>query len=200
MSNLVPDAVLYRSTRTDFDEQSDCVYAAPSMWSRLGDGDTQMSFEGALLLRSLNTWPSSVVQMMSFSPAMAHVMEFGEFQYGDPCGHFLLKPASFKCDPENVVRNASWRTSPDGMDVYRVALEDEDNQTFVAYDTPESMKRKMCNLTLEHNFTGGWTMLHMEFSVVDGKGCGDLNYTGNYQTVQLLRDLMKLNFTGKDCP
>ncbi|XP_064468203.1 uncharacterized protein LOC135378947 isoform X2 [Ornithodoros turicata] len=201
LSNLVPDAVLYRSTRTDYEkfEHYDCVFASPSMWSRLGEGNSQMSFEGALLLRRLSTWPSSVVQMMSFSPAMAYIEDDLEFKYAETCAEYGLKPASFKCDPQNLARTAPWKTSPDGMDVFRLGSEGEENQTFVGYDSPESMKRKMCNLTVEHNFTGGWTMLHMEFSVVDGKGCGDLKYTGNYQTVQLLRDLMKLNFTSGDC-
>ncbi|XP_064472884.1 uncharacterized protein LOC135387716 [Ornithodoros turicata] len=251
MSHLVPDAVLYRTTRTDYDDSTECNIVAPSMWSRDNtSAGLQMSFEATLMLRRLSTlWPSSLVQLMSFSPALACTTVYGEAPYGSTCANYELKPASFKCDPANLARNAVLQTSPDKMDVYRTAPMSDGLGTyvFVAYDTPETMKRKlilefdvrfrksfdqatvemtnilaafsamkekesptfvdvdivpeeMCKCATKHSFTGGWAMLHMEFSIVDGKGCGDLSYTGNYQELQALRDFMKLNFTAKDCP
>ncbi|XP_064475945.1 uncharacterized protein LOC135389843 isoform X3 [Ornithodoros turicata] len=156
MSHMLPDAVLYRATRTDYMAYHSCTFSPPTQWSAA----------------------STTTQM------------------------------SYRCSPDNNAINGSLQKSPDGMDVYCLyTYYDEDDEdehdplySFAGYDTPESMKRKMCKTVVEHKFTGGWTMLHMEYSIVDGKGCNDTGYEGNYQMVQVLRDLMKINFTANDCP
>ncbi|XP_064465064.1 uncharacterized protein LOC135376477 isoform X3 [Ornithodoros turicata] len=152
MSHILPDAVLYRTARTDCIAYHDCTFSPPALWDP-GNTTTQMSF---------------------------------------------------KCSEENKAANGSViTTAPNGMDVYRLTVEDEDSTplySFAGYDTPESMKRKMCKTVVEHKFTGGWAMLDMEYSIVDGEGCNDTDYQGNYQMVQALSDLMKINFTAKDCP
>ncbi|XP_064479036.1 uncharacterized protein LOC135392247 [Ornithodoros turicata] len=203
MSHVIPDAVLYRSSRTDHDLEIECNYGPPSMWIKTNDSSpSTMSFEAALMLRRMSIWPSTLVQMMSFSPAVAYITDSSSaFWYGHMCDGYYLKPASFKCAPENPIRDAVPTTSPNGMDIYRIGADptNEAERRCVAYDDA-TMERKMCKTNLEHGFSGGWAMLHLEYSILDRKGCGDLNYTGNYQQVQLLRDLMKRNFTAKDCP
>ncbi|XP_064475944.1 uncharacterized protein LOC135389843 isoform X2 [Ornithodoros turicata] len=207
MSHMLPDAVLYRATRTDYMAYHSCTFSPPTQWSAAST-TTQMSYDGAFKTRSLSTWPSSVAQMMSFSPAIAYMSSEDNFGFNKDCDTYYLKPASFRCSPDNNAINGSLQKSPDGMDVYCLyTYYDEDDEdehdplySFAGYDTPESMKRKMCKTVVEHKFTGGWTMLHMEYSIVDGKGCNDTGYEGNYQMVQVLRDLMKINFTANDCP
>ncbi|XP_064462948.1 uncharacterized protein LOC135373811 isoform X2 [Ornithodoros turicata] len=157
----------------------------------------------AFRMRKLSTWPSSVVQMMSFSPGITYMDGGDPLVFNSKCDGYTLKPASFRCSPDNGARDAPFMKSPDGMDVYRlgnISYMSQLGHFFAGYDTPESMKRKMCKSVVEHNFSGGWTVLHMEYSIVDGKGCNDTNYQGNYQMVQALRDLMKINFTANDCP
>ncbi|XP_064462947.1 uncharacterized protein LOC135373811 isoform X1 [Ornithodoros turicata] len=203
MSIMLPDAVLYRTTRTNsYDYASECTFVPPSQWSE-SEESVQMTFSAAFRMRKLSTWPSSVVQMMSFSPGITYMDGGDPLVFNSKCDGYTLKPASFRCSPDNGARDAPFMKSPDGMDVYRlgnISYMSQLGHFFAGYDTPESMKRKMCKSVVEHNFSGGWTVLHMEYSIVDGKGCNDTNYQGNYQMVQALRDLMKINFTANDCP
>ncbi|XP_064465063.1 uncharacterized protein LOC135376477 isoform X2 [Ornithodoros turicata] len=146
MSHILPDAVLYRTARTDCIAYHDCTFSPPALWDP-GNTTTQMSFDGAFRMRSWSTWPSSVVQMISFSPAIAYMEDEEHFKFNKRCDTYYLKPASFKCSEENKAANGSViTTAPNGMDVYRLTVEDEDSTplySFAGYDTPESMKRKL---------------------------------------------------------